>query len=389
MTPPPPPSEDSSLSPRHRPSLENLNKNSTEQDLWDLDERPTEKTVEEEPQPAPRRKGIPGTSPPPPPVDASSHIASDDNTASPVLQVVVTPRHKISQSANVERLGRIRIPQAQTAENSYSPPAPARGSDSLEDTFDNLDHWDLSDARPHQDPTEEPSLALIDENSALEPELKLSAPPATEDITPAAVASADPNRDEFSPAPKPDAKPISLRPTLGLTKIESIGLIGLAVILLAGGVWVYRNSLSRLDSQVSEGHSIRFPVQGNQLAVDKVATYWRAPIKKSGQVEAVRRGVVLIPVTELTLHGGPGAIRALVHNENGSPVGDPITRLIDGDTTLIIAATDGFEDISMHAAYRTGQTKPWTVRISEAPSANSRGQDFKKLLEVPISAERR
>ena len=79
----------------------------------------------------------------------------------------------------------------------------------------------------------------------------------------------------------------------------------------------------------------------------------------------------------------------MVYNDSGVAVGDPITRSIDGTTTLILPATDGFEDISMLTAYRTGQTKPWTVRIFEAPSANSQGKDFKKLLELPVSAEKR
>ncbi|MEI7925085.1 MAG: hypothetical protein WCI61_02670 [Chloroflexota bacterium] len=104
-------------------------------------------------------------------------------------------------------------------------------------------------------------------------------------------------------------------------------------------------------------------------------------------MEAVRRGVVLIPVAEITLQSGSGAIRALVVNDHGLAVGDPITRQIDGTTTLILPATDGFEDISMHAAYRTGQTKPWTLRVFEAPSANALGKDFKKLLELPISSD--
>ena len=83
-----------------------------------------------------------------------------------------------------------------------------------------------------------------------------------------------------------------------------------------------------------------------------------------------------------------GAIRALVLNENGLAVGDPITRAVDGTTTLTLSATDGFEDISLHAAYRTGQTQPWTLRIFEASSANAQGKEFKKLLELPISSDK-
>ena len=54
-----------------------------------------------------------------------------------------------------------------------------------------------------------------------------------------------------------------------------------------------------------------------------------------------------------------------------------------------LAATAGFEDIGMHAAYRTGQSKSWSVEVREAPSEDSPVQDFKKLFEMSISTDRR
>ena len=56
---------------------------------------------------------------------------------------------------------------------------------------------------------------------------------------------------------------------------------------------------------------------------------------------------------------------------------------------LVIPATAGFDDIGMHAAYRTGGTKPWTVEIYEAPSENASGKEFTKLFETHISTDRR
>jgi len=165
-------------------------------------------------------------------------------------------------------------------------------------------------------------------------------------------------------------------------------LLVLALLLLVGGYWVYDHSLSRVLGQASQTSDVAFPVRGTHITVSNVITYWREPFKADNRMEAVRRGVVLIPVAEITIQGGTGAIRALVVNDHGLAVGDPITRQIDGATTLILPATDGFEDISMHAAYRTGQTKLWTLRIFEAPSANALGKDFKKLLELPISSDK-
>jgi len=235
-------------------------------------------------------------------------------------------------------------------------------------------------------PASEASVAPSQQASPTPP-LAVTSPPATGEDTPAATGedTAPATGEDTAPA----AKPISLRPHLGLSKLEAVSLMALTVMLVAGGYLVYHFSLSRVLSQAGQTQEVAFPVRGNNVTISNVVTYWRQPLKTGNQVEAVRRGVVLIPVAELTLQGGPGAIRAVVHNDRGIAVGDPITRQVDGATTLILPATDGFEDISLHAAYRTGQIKPWTVHIFEAPSSSARGKDFKKLLEVPVSTEKR
>jgi len=38
--------------------------------------------------------------------------------------------------------------------------------------------------------------------------------------------------------------------------------------------------------------------------------------------------------------------------------------------------------------YLTAQSKPWTLHLFEAPSANAPKEDFKKLLEMPIATEK-
>jgi hypothetical protein len=43
----------------------------------------------------------------------------------------------------------------------------------------------------------------------------------------------------------------------------------------------------------------------------------------------------------------------------------------------------------MHAAYRTGGSKPWTIEVFEAPSETTPGKDFKRLFEMNISTDRR
>jgi hypothetical protein len=54
-----------------------------------------------------------------------------------------------------------------------------------------------------------------------------------------------------------------------------------------------------------------------------------------------------------------------------------------------VAATAGFEDVGMHAAYRTGQSEPWSVQVYEAPSEDTPGPAFKKLFEMNVSTDLR
>ena len=397
MTPPSP--EDSSLPPRQRQSVESFAKNSREEDLWDLPDLPADDGLEAAPQVTVLpRTSLPSAPPPTLPFGtAASPPTVGDKAEAPILPVATTPRNQSSQSSNVARLGRTRIYR------DFQPPehpgtSPSTGAmHPLEDTFDSLEDWDFVDEPPedNSNPTPAPGhqaaahLPPASDASASPrqqlptmPDLAATNPPAT-----TADASPEP-QTEVAPPADPAPKPVSLRPHLKLSKLERISLISLAVMLLAGGFWVYQNSLSPLLRQAAQAQDIPFPVRGSNVTVSKVVTYWRRPLKTANQVEAVRRGVVLIPVVEITLEGGPGAIRALIHNDTGTTVGDPITRQIDGATTLILPTTDGFEDLSMHAAYRTGQIKAWTVHIFEAPSINASGKDFKKLLELPISSEK-
>jgi post-segregation antitoxin (ccd killing protein) len=54
-----------------------------------------------------------------------------------------------------------------------------------------------------------------------------------------------------------------------------------------------------------------------------------------------------------------------------------------------VAATSGFEDVGMHAAYRTGQSRLWTIEVLEAQAETSPNADFIKLFEIEVSTDRR
>ena len=413
--------QDPSQIQRHRPNTDDFVKNSREEDLWDLADISDAADASEQAAPLPMqpRRSMPSIPPLPsdkgesPPVDA-------DKSGMPVLPVAITPRFQSRQSVNVARLGRVspvRLSADSSAPESGAAVGDATPENLFEDAFDNLDDWDdalqipvpiSADNRlaaPEAEPTpthphtaQDRSVPSTDQDRSIPPTAEdRSVPSAAQDRSVAPTAESAPNPTEEEPgtaikeiarSTEPIVKPLSLRPHLGLSKLEAVSLITLALLLLVGGYWVYDHSVNRLLGQAGQLAKVTFPVHGTHITVNSVATYWRKPLKDGNRIDAVRRGVVLIPVAEISVQGAPGAIRALVLNENGLAVGDPITRPVDGTTTLTLSATDGFEDISLHAAYRTGQTQPWTLRIFEASSANAQGKEFKKLLELPISPDK-
>lgn len=203
------------------------------------------------------------------------------------------------------------------------------------------------------------------------------------------VARPELEQDEFSPPIRENAVPISLRPHLNLSKVERVGLAALLGVLLVGGGVIYFKTIHDLPSGSGFLQENHFPVKGEHLTILSGSSYWRAPIMDGENTETFRRGTQLVPVINLTLSGGPGAIRVIFRNSDGEVIGDAVTRSIPTGTTLEVAATAGFEDVGMHAAYRTGQSKPWTMQVYEAPSLNSTGSAFKKLFELNVSTDRR
>jgi hypothetical protein len=174
-------------------------------------------------------------------------------------------------------------------------------------------------------------------------------------------------------------------PRLALSRLERVGLVTFVVLMVGGGVFFLAQSIHRLPQEPPQLRKQDFPVMGRVVRVDSVVSYWREP---QGE-DVARRGTVLIPAVEVKLGGGAGAIRVFFNDQEGKRVGDPINREVGDGGTVKLAATAGFEEFSMHAAYRTGESKPWTIELFEGPSVNAPGADFEKLLEIPISSERR
>jgi len=168
-----------------------------------------------------------------------------------------------------------------------------------------------------------------------------------------------------------------------------LGMGALIVALLAIFAGFLMFSATRLPMESLDSRKVKFPIGGKLLTVRAANTYWRDVVQSGPEADVVRRGTRMLPVLELSCSGGPGVLRVLFRDENGDSVGDVITRQVTTAGKIIFAATAGFDEIGMHAAYRTGESKPWKVEVYEGGGENVSKESFVKLFEMDISAERR
>lgn len=378
MTPEPPSSsEGTSLPPRHRPTLGDLAKDTTELDLWAFEDdlELGEEIEAPRPQDAPRKSSreIPA-----PRESQGGKTRESEN------------RPSVKPSGGGE--DRIRMNINKVGKKAR-PEGPVGGPAKPERDFDELENWEdtkIEEPEFAELPAELPAgkAAEMPAKAAL-PEMPAAVEALPEIFTAPSPDEPDTSEDEFSPVIRENAMPISLRPHLGLSKVERIGLISLLVILLLGGGAIFLISLNRLPSEAEKASANDFPIKGSQFTITSATSYWRAPITDGPGADTFRRDTQLLPVLEFAVTGGQGAVRVLFRNDERTVVGDAVTRPVSGSMTMKIPATAGFDDLGMHAAYRTGESKPWTIEVYEAPSENAAGKDFKKLFEMNISAVRR
>ena len=259
------------------------------------------------------------------------------------------------------------------------------GTSKADSDFDDLDHWE------NTAPTDEISDLPLEKA----PEPTQSAEPSEPSVKELAVpsmptlAKAPDDSDEFSPVYREGVKPVSLRPHLRLSKVERIGLATLLGLLVIGAGMIVIFSLSKLPTESARVRSNDFPIKGEHIRINSAETYWRVPILGGKNPDTVRRGTEFIPVVRLTTGEGNAAIRVFFRNHEKQSIGDAVTRTVRGGQTFEVPATAGFEDDGMFAAYRTGESEPWTIEVYEAPTANSSNESFKKLFEMNISSDRR
>lgn len=386
MTPEPPSSSSSrgsSLPSRHRPALEDLSHDTTELDLWAFDEdlemteQPSVPVVPKGKDPDRRRSG--------------------EIPAKRERRVEAEEEVEVEEDAEVEAVPEVLEPKKEQIRMDVSrprkvvqPPADGKvmGVSKTESEFDDLEQWEDSPAGEELEklpvePEPEPEAPAPVEAQVVEPEEAADAEPGEAVEMEPECKPAEEN--ELEAPKKATGEPVSLRPSLGLTKVERVGMVVLALLLVAAAIGAAVFSLNRLPKESVRVKANDFPIKGEHLTIRSAASYWRAP---EGS-DTVRIGTRLLPAIEMDLAGDTGALRVVFRNQDQEIVGDVVTVPVREGGTLEVPATAGFDDLGMHAAYRTGGSDPWTITVSEAPDAGAGGSDFQRVFEMTISTDRR
>ena len=172
----------------------------------------------------------------------------------------------------------------------------------------------------------------------------------------------------------------------GCSWMEKASLLAVLVMLAGFVVLLFFPAIGSLPDEKERARVEDFPKQGKHVLVKSAKTYWREPIESGPDADVFKRGTVLLPAIEMEVEGGPAVMRVLFRGEDGVVVGDSVTREVNGKQVVKIAGTEGFLELGMHAAYRTGQTKPWIVQVYEANPGSNEIQDFVLIFEMDMSA---
>lgn len=176
-----------------------------------------------------------------------------------------------------------------------------------------------------------------------------------------------------------------IQATGSLSRLEKIAITALCAVLALGATLTVIHFYNRVPTRPLVAEEIDFPVSGKMIEIVAASTYWRKPVMTGENADVVRRGTQLVPVLKMDIQSKSGVIRVFFRNEDGTVVGDGITRTVGGGSEVTVAATAGFDDVGMHTAYRTGDGKRWIVQVFEGPSATAPREKFRKVLETEVS----
>jgi len=385
------PSNPSGLPGRNRPQLSDLSRETTEDDLWNLDE-----------EPGSARPRQPKLSPPPSAPTKESKEPKEPVAPSepattlepPMPRGLATPVKPLSpRTAKPDELGDLdeSEPEAEIPEE-----VPTLTSSIDEDPHEVMETpvSPAPRAKSPAPPVEVP--APIEEPEPAEDESQDAAEDYRDDSDDEQVEHSAPreNRPRSAAAVEKASLPVAR-----LNRREVIGIASFAVVIMIAAVWVISHFFSQLSFTRESDNRPSYPLKGELARVASANTFWREPVRSGENRDVARREVVLIPVLELSLDpekSGGGALRVIFLNSEGQSLGDPITRSFGagrfeatGSSTVTFAATDGFIADGDFQAYRTGKGKLWTAEVLEGPPGDSPASAFKKLSSIPILPDRR
>lgn len=367
-------SNSSALPGRSRPALSELSKETTEADLWNLDDDLTERPL---PQPA---------HPPMPRTNLRTDEAPDSEAAAEPAPPPEPPAPADAAAPNGPQAPkpRGRTPAQRRPDHDHPLGNPANRATRVDE---------IGELEEPAEPAPRP---------APQPEAR----PAPAPRPPEAPASVLP--EETSAAPKSSrakatAEASTKAPTRRLrTRIDrrdAVSLAAFAFTLLLVAIWVLSRFFSQFEFKSEFVEMPDFPAKGQHASLARADTFWREPIREGAARDFARREVKMIPVLELSLDAPDspgGALLVVFRNGEGEPIGDSIRRSFSagnfdasGTPTMGFPATDGFIEEGAYQAYRTGKGKPWLAEVLEGPSVDAPAESFKPLATIPVSPLRR
>ncbi|MEK7951905.1 hypothetical protein [Luteolibacter soli] len=382
------PPNPSGLPGRNRPHLSDLSRETTEEDLWNLDEETTAAVRPRQPKAAPAAPAAKDVTPVPEPA-GPAEPPMPRGLSSPVKPL--TPRS--APSDEIGELDEDEIPATPKAKSKpATPPAPANEVVALTSAIDEA-HTPPAAAAPSA-PT---SPAVADPEPSVDEEEEEEEQEEADGYEDDLLAKTTSRENRPRGASSPAAKGNIPRPRLN--RREVIGIATFVVVAMIASVWVLTRFFSLLSFTRDSDSRPSYPMKGQLATISSGSTFWREPVRSGESRDVAKRDVVLIPVLELSLdpgNSGGGSLRVIFRNAEGNPVGDPITRGFGagrfettGNATATFTATDGFSADGDFQAYRTGKGKLWTVDVLEGPPGGTPASSFKKLSSIPILPERR
>ena len=173
-----------------------------------------------------------------------------------------------------------------------------------------------------------------------------------------------------------------------LAWLRALGIALLLIIILA-------LSLFFRDVNTSTPDKVDFPVEGSNVVVRKIETFWRKVDREKDL--GVQLSAKFIPSADVTLKSSQsGSLRFFFENPEGDRVGDPVTVSFSGnkfdesrDSTMNIHATGGLEDLGDYNEYLTEKVHFWHLIVMEGSGLEAEGSSYEEIIRMRISPRRR